>query len=433
MEQVGNLPQTVDYVIAGRAAPHYGDKTVCIVDHGLFAHLAETLSPWFGRTLYFSHWQQAFPRSNALLPGAGLDGVERINHIWPHIDEIDLFVFPDIFDGPLQIYLRSLGKRVWGSGLAESLETRRSHSKRWLRELGLPVGPYRALQGTNELRLHLQRHDDQYVKVSQTRGDMETFHAETYDLIEPRLDELEHALGAKKDYTEFVVEEPIQSKVEVGYDGYCIDGAYPQQALFGVETKDSGYVGEVVNTNGLPSAVGYVNQKLSPLFRDLNYRGFWSSEIRVAEDNTPYLIDPCCRMASPPGELYSFLIANLHEIIWEGAAGNIVEPVWRNSYGAQLILRSSWAEAGWQPLEYPPALAPNVKLHYATQLGERMYYVPQNIPMPEIGAVVAGGESIREAIANCVAIAEQVKGYDVKFDSSALDKAAAGMRKLQAA
>lgn len=428
MTEPGLLPQTSDYTMAG----YFGDKTVCIVDHGLFSHLAEVLVGSFARILYFSHWQQAFPRSNSLLPGSGFDGVERIDEIWSHIDAIDLFIFPDIFDGPLQVYLRNMGKRVWGSGLAERLETRRSDSKKWLRQIGLPVGPYRALNGTAELRRHLQLHDDQFVK-NNTRGDMETFHAETYDIIEPRLDELDYQLGAKKDFTEFVVEDPIDAKVECGFDGFTIDGQFPGESLFGVETKDSGYVGEVVLGGTLPGAVSFVNQKLSPLFKQLNYRGFWSSEIRVSRDGTPYLIDPCCRMASPPGELYAYLIENLPEVIWEGAGGNLVQPRWKFRWGAQLILRSAWAETGWQPIEFDPALREHVKLHYGARLGGRDYYVPQNIPMPEIGAVVAGGDTKEQAIRNVTKIAEQIRGYDIKFDVGALEKASEGMEALRAA
>src|SRR5206468_673120 len=151
-------------------------------------------------------------------------------------------------------------------------------------------------------------------KISRMRGDMETFHAKTYRLIEPRLAELEHALGATKDITEFVVESPIKAKSEVGYDGFTIDGRYPQMALMGVEVKDQGYIGEVIPYASLPRPVSFVNRVLAPLFRDLTYRGFFSSEIRIANDGTPYLIDPCCRMASPPGELYQYLIENLAEV-----------------------------------------------------------------------------------------------------------------------
>lgn len=408
-------------------------RTVCIFDNGLYVPLAQTLAPHFKRTFYHSPWEQSFPRSNSTRIGDGVPGVTRLNSIWPLIDEIDLFVFPDIFHGPLQVYLRGLGKRVWGSGLAESLEFQRPDAKRWMRDLGLPVGPFRVLRGMESLRSHLRNHDDQYVKISRTRGDMETFHAKTYDLIEPRLDELEHALGAKKAIIEFTVEDPIEAKVEVGYDGFCIDGEFPGQALFGVETKDAGYIGNVVPYDALPPSVRTVNEKLSPLFRSMNYRSFFSSEIRVAKDGTPYLIDPCCRMASPPGELYQYLIENLAEVIWAGAGGDLVDPIWKHPWGAQLILTSDWAEHGWQPIDFPEELGPQVKLHYLTVIDGRHYYVPQAVTMPEIGAVVAGGPSKAAAIEAVTKVAEQVVGYDVKFNVAALEEAAAGMDKLRRA
>ncbi len=409
------------------------DKVCCVYDNGLFPELAVSLVGQFGKVYYYSSWETSFPRSSSMLIGKGIEGVERIDSIWPYIDKIDLFAFADILHGPLQVYLRSIGKRVWGSGLAESLELHRAASKRWLRDLGLPVGPYRAIKGMAELRRHLQMHDDQFVKISRSRGDMETFHSPSYELIEPRLDELEHALGAKKNITEFVVEEPIGAKAEVGYDGFTVDGRYPYRALFGIETKDAGYVGQVVPYSALPRSVGFVNQKLAPLFRDLTYRGFFSSEIRVAEDNTPYLIDPCCRMASPPGELYLYLIANLAEVIWAGAGGDLVDPEWRYEWGAQLVLHSDWAEHGWQPVKFDDSLREHVKLHYLTVIDDTFYYVPQDVKFPEIGSVVAGGNSKEEAIKNVNKIAEQVEGYGLKFNIQALEDAAADMDKLRAA
>ena len=409
------------------------DKTVAVIDNGLFAELAAVLAPSFGRTLYCSTWKTAFPRSNAAAIGKGLEGVQRIESIWPFIDQIDLFVFPDILNGDYQLYLRKLGKRVWGSGSAEELELSRAHAKRWMRDAGLPVGPYKVIKGITELRRHLQSNENRFVKISRYRGEMETFFAPNYWLVEPRIAELEHALGIEKDFAEFVVEEPIEAKAEVGYDGFTIDGKYPYEALFGVETKDAGYLGQVVPYSSLPRSVGFVNQKLSPVFRELKYRGFWSSEIRVADDGTPYLIDPCCRMASPPGELYLYLISNLADVIWAGADGDLVEPEWKHEWGAQLVLQSGWAEHGWQPIEFPEEYREHIKLHYPRIVNGRHYFVPQQVAMPEIGSVVAGGSTKREAIEAVTNIAEQVKGYDVKFNAQALEDAAASMDKLRAA
>lgn len=367
-----------------------------------------------------------------MIIGKGIQGVTRIDTIWPVLDEVDLFVFPDIFHGPLQVYLQKLGKRVWGSRLGENLEVMRGLSKKWLRDLGLPVGAYRQIRGLDNLRTFLQENDDQFVKISRTRGDMETFHAKNYKLIEPRLDELEHSFGARKNIAEFIVESPINPAIEVGYDGYTIDGKYPATALFGVEVKDTAYLGSVVPYDSLPEGVKTVNKHLRPFFQDTSYRGFWSSEIRV-KNGEPYLIDPCCRMASPPGELYSFMIENLADVIWNGAVGDVVEPKFNGSWGAQLVMRSAWAEQNWQPVEYPNSIKDHVKLHYWTVIEGKSYYVPQAIEMAEIGSVVASGSSADDAIAECIKIAHKINGYGIKFDFDALEVAKADMQKLKRA
>ncbi len=408
----------------------YSERTCCVFDNGLYTSLAVTLAKSFGRVLYHSPWVAGFPRANWSMPGVGLPGVTRVDHFWDIADDVDLFVFPDIFHGDLQRYLRARGKRVWGSGAGEKLESERGASKRWLRDLGLPVGPHRIVTGTPDLRRHLQLHDDRYVKLSRFRGDMETFRSPSYHLIEPRLDELEHSLGARKYITEFVVEEPIPTQAEIGYDGFTVDGEYPSNALYGIEAKDAGYVGQVVPYAGMPRPIAFVNHRLSPLFRDLQYRGFFSTEIRVADDGTPYLIDPCCRMASPPGELYQYMIQNLADVLWAGAGGELVEPEWAYPWGALLVLTSQWAEQGWQPLEWADEIADNVKLHYHAMIQGENYYVPQQVTMPEIGAVVACGGTKQEAIANVEAIAKQIVGMDVKYNTQALTEAADGMSAL---
>jgi hypothetical protein len=434
----GLVPQTSDFSLGGKRPPQpssvfkFDDKTVCVVDNGLFPELARTLAKSFGKTYYMSSWQSAFPRSNEILIGAGVPGVTRIDSIWPILNEVHLFVFPDIFHGPLQVYLSHLGKRVWGSRLGENLETMRGLSKRWLKDLGLPVGPYRQIRGLDSLRSYLKENDNQFVKISRTRGDMETFHAKTYKLIEPRLDELEHSFGARKKVAEFIVEAPIEPAIEVGYDGYTVDGLFPDTALFGVEIKDTAYLGHIVPYDLLPASVKTVNKGLSKFFHDVQYRGFFSSEIRV-KDGIPYLIDPCCRMASPPGELYSYMIENLAEVLWQGSIGNLVTAEYNGAWGAQLVMRSPWAEQNWQPIDFPNSVRDNVKLHYLTMIEGRHYYVPQSIEMPEIGSVVASGESADEAINNCIKVAEKIQGYGIKFQFDALEQASEDMRKLKRA
>ncbi len=409
---------------------NFSNKTVLIYDNGLFTSLAETLAKRFGRVLYYTPWEQSFPRSADTDIGSGLQGVTRIDSLWPVLDDVDLFVFPDIFHGALQVYLRKKGKRVWGSGLGENLEIIRGLSKRLIRNAGLEVGPYRQIKGIGNLREFLKDNEDQYVKISRTRGDMETFHAPNYRLIEPRLNQIEHSLGAKAQIMEFIVESPIEPAIEVGYDGYTIDGRFPQTALYGVEIKDTAYLGQVVPYNQLPAGAQEVNRRLAGLFMDWTYRGFWSSEIRI-KGGKPYLIDPCCRMASPPGELYQMMIENLADILWHGAMGDLVEPQFSDIWGAQLVMRSSWAEHNWTAIDIPPSIRENVKISYLTRIKGRDYFIPQPVEMAEFGSVVATGSSPDDAIRNVTKIAEKIEAYGLKFQFEALEDAKADMEKLK--
>lgn len=409
----------------------YKNKIVCIVDQGLFVELAVTLSKSFKKTFYYSPWEAPFPKSNALLVGEGIPGVTRIRSIWNHIDEIDLFVFPDVYMGPLQVYLSSIGKRVWGSRMGEELELCRPESKELFKTLNIAVGPYKVITGLDDLRDYLKKHDKQYVKVSGTRGDFETFRAENYELIEPRLDELEHNLGAMKKIIKFIVEDAIDEAVEIGYDGYCIDGQFPKTAMRGIEVKDKGFIMKSGPYSGVaPQARGF-NEKLKNKFKDYQYRGFWSSEIRVTKDGTGYATDPCCRAGSPPCELYQIMVDNWAEIMWEGAEGNLVEPKLWGKWGAELLLISEWAVHNWQAIKFPPKYRENVKLRNLTIIDGKYYVVPQIGGCAEIGAVVAVGNSKESAVAECKKIAEQVEGYYLETIPDSLDQADEQIAKLK--
>lgn len=397
-------------------------KTCLVWDHGLFVEIAARLSRDFGRVLYFSPWVTGFPKSNALMIGEGIPGVERVKDPWAHYDDVDLWVFTDTGEPDTQEFLIKQGKRVWGCAGSAWLESDRVRSKKACAKAGIQIGPYEVITGLDALREHLQENDDRYVKISETRGDFETFHAETYEQIEPRLDELEHTLGAKKTVAEFIVEEPINDAVEVGYDGYSIDGVFPKGALVGVESKDRGYVGKTMRYAALPEAVREVNEKLSPILKRERHRGFMSTEIRINKEGN-FLIDPCQRCGSPPSEVYQELIYNLAEIIWYGAEGIVVEPEYSGKWAAQIVLLSDWADKNWQQVRFPSELRDHVKLKNFTVIDGNYYVIPQWSNMPELGAVVATGNTAKEAMEACEAIAKEVDGYSVEKPVGALQDA----------
>jgi hypothetical protein len=44
--------------------------------------------------------------------GEGFEGIERIHDFFDYVDEADIFIFPDVYDGDLQRYLEAQGKLV---------------------------------------------------------------------------------------------------------------------------------------------------------------------------------------------------------------------------------------------------------------------------------------------------------------------------------
>ena len=113
------------------------DKKVCVYDNGLFVGMAGKLAESFGKVYYYSPWKNAFPKSNARLVGQGFEMIERVNNFFDVVDLCDLFVFPDVYDGDLQLYLEKQGKRVWGSRKGEELELYRDEAKKHMEKLGI--------------------------------------------------------------------------------------------------------------------------------------------------------------------------------------------------------------------------------------------------------------------------------------------------------
>jgi hypothetical protein len=395
------------------------DKTILVRDYGLFASWASKLTAYFGRVLYYAPFKSAFPRSQQYAIGTGLEGVERVTDFWDHVDEVDIFFFPDVYDGDLQETLREMGKPVWGSAKGEELELMRWQTKLFLKkDLHLPVQPVERIIGLSELREYLgePENENKYVKISLLRGDVETFHHQNFLLSEPILDDIEQKLGPYKESKEFIVEDAIDQAIEIGYDGFTIDGQYPDPGMFGYEIKDVAYVGVVRPYEELPEPVKEVNAKLAPVFADYNYRGFWSSEIRLQKDGKPYLTDPCCRAGSPPSELYQEMFSNWGDIIWFGAHGELVAPQPTGKFGVEILIHSAWADQHWQAVYAEPEIRQWVKLRNLCQVDDTLYVAPQVVGLPEIGAIVAVDDSLLGAIKKLKQYCQKINGYSLSLN-----------------
>jgi hypothetical protein len=407
-------------------------KTAFVCCNPLFVSLAERLGRDFGRVYLFVPYAGSFPTMNEGRVGYGLPNVELVDGVFgPHFDKVDLFVFPDLGHAAMQIELEKRGKRVWGCRNAEELELYRELCKERMAELKLPLQPWKVLHGMTQLHAHLKAHKDQHVKIDRWRGVTETFFARNYDEIEPKLVELAHTLGGFKETLEFIVEDDLPDRREVGVDTYCIDGRYPRNTVFGIEIKDASYCGGMVDWMDIPEPLRRWNEAFAPLFAKYGCRGSVSNEIRVGEDHVPYMVDATIRAPCPPSELWQELFTNLSEIMWFGADGILKEPVPAGKWGVEVVLKSAWAESNWQPVTYPLKYANQIKLFNSVLVDGQRYVVPQSENMSECGAVVGWGDTLQAAMDHAQEAGDSISGYQIKFNLGSAEQANEEIQKLE--
>lgn len=410
----------------------YKDKTILVVVHGLFSWVAERFARDFGKVLLYIPWNSySFPTSNIGICGTGLPNVTKVDSIFgPHLANVDLIYFGDIYFADEQVYLENQGYRVWGGRNGEEMELYRATCKEIMEGLGLPVNPWKQLKGMDALREHLKTNENQHVKIDKWRGTFETFKAESYELAEPKLNQIEHEMGAYSRVAEFIAENDLPNCSEVGTDLYCIDGQLPSASLVGIETKDVGFCGEFIEWSKLPEPVRRWNEAMAPVFAQYGYRGWLSNEIRIGEDLVPYMIDATTRQPSPPGELVSEFYLNYTDIVWNGAEGIMVDPIPAAKFGMEVIIKSDWASENWQPIEYDEKYANQIKLFNSAVIEGKRYIVPQDEKMAEIGAVVGWGDTLDEAQAHLQEAADSIKGYGIKMSHGSIDDAKKAMQDL---
>jgi len=370
----------------------------------------------FGKVYYNHRTRPGRPSFNEISVGKGYDGIEVTNRVWDIIPKVDVIAFPDIGDGDLQHYLRGQGHAVWGSGYGDELEMFRYYSKKVLESVGLPVNPYKLVVGVTALREELKKHDDRFVKVSFLRGLWESRHHETYWISKQHLDRLEYKLGPLAETTEFIVENPIKTKLEVGFDGMFVNGGFLPVAINGVEVKDECYLGVVQEYADMAEEFRTVNEALTPVLANYGYANFFSTELRVKRD--PFLIDPCCRQGSPSGEAQLAIWKNLPQIVFEGAHGRAITPEHESQFVAQAMLYNRGDENEWCAVGIPKEHRDKVSLYFGMRDGDHDWVVPQSDPFDEIGSIVCTGDDEDAVIEECREIGKLLKGdISVKIDA----------------
>lgn len=410
------------------------NKPTCLTyDFGNFLSVARRLGKDC-ESYYYSPWKDGgATKSHKLMIGFGLPGIHRVRNVWDAIDHanFDFICFADVLDGDLQSSLRRRGVPVWGCGKGEELELYRPEAKRLFKKLGLPVGEYEVVNGIESLAKFCKEHDGEvwFIKGSLTRADWETYKHENWFETEAVLSEWGHTHQGIKDIFEWTAEKDIPADIEVGYDDITIDGKFPKtNVMYGVESKDLAYFGSVKPYDDLPEPVRFVNAKMAPILEQYQYRGAFSTEIRVGKDDgKPYLIDITARFPSPPSEIYTENWTNFSQRIQAGANGELMEAETDKPFAAQIILKSTWAEKAWMPLKIEPEAERWIKFKNLCRVNGVLKVVPAFAGLQEVGSAIGLGNTPKEACDLAKKHAKMVHGLELKYDEHALDEAAAQM------
>lgn len=145
--------------------------------------------------------------------------------------------------------------------------------------------------------------------------------------------------------------------------------------------------------------------------------------IYVRKNGKPFWSSNCGRLGHPPSELELLMITNLPDIITFGAEGEMIDPITRKKFGAQLNLHSSWAAKGTCKVIFPDKLRQNVMLRRLCGIGDDFYVIPRGTGNTGIGAIAIEGDSFDECIEQIKPIADQVKGDSLEKPITSFDSA----------
>jgi hypothetical protein len=400
------------------------EVTAAVVDYGTFVSVAEKLAETMETVYYHSPFETEYQSIRNCVIGTGLDKVERLDDFLdPKIlRTIDLFVFPDIGFGSLQRHLKSIGKAVWGHMGATDLELYRDFFLDVLDSVGLPTIHSETIVGLRALEEYLKQNENKWIKINRYRGNMETWHHRQFSGFTQRtLDSLSVIFGGAAETVTFVVQDDIESDMELGYDGWCIDGDYPPESFQGYEKKNELYLGSLLSNEDLPPEIGIVNEKMAPVLAGYGYRGWWATEVRVA-DGIPYFIDPTPRMPGQTGEHQLETCINLADVIWHGANGIVIPPKFLWKFAAEGTLHYQQAtkdptiDNEWKTLEIPDEALRWMKLYHYCKI-DGLYHFPIE-ESDEVGVILGVGDSAEEAIDHLKENLELIKDLPVSVETA---------------
>jgi hypothetical protein len=389
------------------------DKTVLVYDDGSFIELAIRLIGHFKKVLYYCPYKEEYIQSSKYRIGTGIPGLTRVEEFFEIINEVDLFIFPGINEGDLQEHLISLGKRVFGSRHGDDIEINRVDTHKYFKKKGFDSNELKEIVGLDNLLRYLKDKEDLFIKMGKFRGTFQTKQFINFDLHANYFKDLAVELGNEAPYMKFIVETPIKDCIEIGYDGFCIDGKFPNKSIFGYEIKDAGYACTVKDYKDLPQQMLDTNEALAPILAEAQYKNYLSYENRLNKKEN-YVLDICARRGIPPGELMDEMILNTPEVLWFGSEGIIINPIIEAKFGIEIMTYSPFATKNWVTVEFPEKLRNHYKFKNLTKIEGKYCVIPSESKGTAIGAVVAWGNTLEGAIEKVKEYITELKGEEIE-------------------
>ena len=383
------------------------EQTCCVIDSGLFLHVAQRLARDVKKVYYWTPTEMSFQTVRKGCIGDGFDEFQRVDDFWRIKHQCDFFVFPHIGFSSIQMELKSQGIPTWGPCRADEFEFGRGKFLELLEKCNLKVPPYEVIKGMDKLRIHLEDKEDKWIKVSRWRQDFETMHWRSWKLDNTRLDYFATKFGSLKNEIKFYVFDPIETEIEIGSDGWFAGGKFPERTFQGMESKDKAYLGNFLDSSDLPIPLQKVNAAITPTLTEYGYGGFISTEIRCVDEDDFYFTDITERCGSPPSEVMDEMLGNYGEIIAGGANGICVEPVEAAKFGMQLYVKLKRLPGEWFEVELPKELEQWFKPMFCVRVDGKLCWPPdKDNPDREsdAGWLVSNGDTIEECL-------ESLKSY----------------------
>lgn len=370
----------MDYIILQKAKKH----SFLIWDIGYGAEHAKRLGADGNKVYYFNEWMEGLPKFNRYSVGIGLPGVTKLpdlddlnDNFFAHIDDVDCIAFIFLGRGDLADWLRKQGYTVYGAGRGERLETDRIYAKEIQKKIGLPIQKYEVFDDIDKVLEYLKKSKSKkMVKINIFRGDLETLKAVDHDAASLVLTPFKALLGPFSNHFQFLVEDMIQDVVaEAGFDLFFNGKNFLKPYLWGYLVGRY-YVGKYTDT--LPKPLDLIATKMTPVLRDLDYRGALSMEAIFTKDGTPYVIDWTCRMPYPLSYIYTNSIRNYGDVIYGCASGDDVEIDINGEYVGyvQLLTSPTTPIKSWVKVKFPKNIGENIKLKQPSKVGGAFYTIP---------------------------------------------------------